>query len=667
MKPDENAQSLFEFQEITQKILHLSRSNSNPKAFLLESLRLILSASWLKSFQKGGIFIKSENADILELVAAVNLEPEIETRCAQVRFGHCLCGLAAQSKTLRFTPCGDKRYDPHLKNITPRGQYNVPILDKRQGVLGVLVIYLPYGHRENEIETSFLAMISDLIGALIEFKKSRNELGLLKSSISRHMIVSRSDAEGNIVYANEKFCRVSGYSQQELIGQNHRMLNSGYHKPEFFAAMYKTLAKRGIWSGTMRNKARDGTFYWVETTIVAVKNLLGKPDGYFSVRKDITKIHSQKLELARKNRELELAMENMSHGLCYFDQNDRLIGCNSKYAQIYNLPDAITAPGTPYTDILKYWKENNRHFTSNHDKYFTNKRLGNMAPRCWKTTDKINDNQYIEVAFQRLEDGCWLSTHSDVSEKMLRERELITAKNDALAGVKEKSEFLSIISHELRTPLNGVLGIASLLSTSGLDEEQQKLVGIIRESGESLLHTINSIFDYKKMDAGKVKLNLEPFDLKETLTGIAGLYAGKAAEKGVWLDLDFASGLPQKLLGDEKLIKVVVANLVENAVKFTEEGRVEIAVSCTGTGGVMAVEIAVKDTGIGIGQDEIGNIFRVFSQENGSDTRKKGGAGLGLSIAKKITNLLDGSLEVTSSPGAGSDFRFSLNLANCEI
>ncbi len=662
-KQDRNTQSLFESQEITQKILHLSRSEANPKEFLHQSLRLILSASWLGSSQKGGIFIKSEHAEVLELVASVNLDPEIESTCAQVRFGHCLCGLVAQNKTLRFTPCRDKSYDPRLKNIPPRGQYNVPIMDKKQEVLGVLVVYLPYGHQENEIETSFLAMISDLIGALVEFKKSRDELRLLKSSISRHMVVSRSDSDGNITYANEKFCKVSGYSQQELIGQNHRMLNSGYHKPEVFAAMYKQLARRGIWSGTLRNKAKNGSFYWVETTIIAVKNLLGKPDGHFSVRKDITKLHTQQQELANKNRELELAMENMSHGLCYFDADDHLIGCNRKYAQIYNLPESLTAHGTPYIDILKYWKENNHHFTGNHNKYFTNKKLGSMAPRSWKTTDKTNDNQYIEVAFQRLEDGCWLSTHSDVSEKVLRERDLISAKNEALAGTKEKSEFLSIISHELRTPLNGVLGVASLLGTSDLDEEQQKLLGIIRQSGESLLRTINSIFDYKKMDGGKVRLCLEPFDLEETLKEIVDLYAPKAAEKGVDLVFDFPRAPQAKLMGDQKLIKVVVANLVENAVKFTDEGRVEIAASCTESDGLIAVEITVKDTGIGIKVSEIANIFKAFSQENSTDTRKNGGAGLGLSIANKIAGLLEGSLDVTSTPGEGADFRFALKLA----
>ncbi len=497
-KCDEKVPSLYQFQEITQKILRLPRSEATPKAFLLEALQLILSANWLGTFQKGGIFIKSENADTLELVASVNLGPEIESICAQVPLGHCLCGLAAQSKTLHFAPCRDEKYDPRLKDIPPRGQYTVPIMGKKQGVLGVLVVYLPFGHQESKIETSFLSMISDLIGSMIEFRKSQDELRLLKSSISNHMIVSRSDREGNIVDVNEKFCRVSGYSKQELIGKNHRILNSEYHKPEAFAAMYKTLAKRGIWSGTLRNKAKDGTFYWVETTIIAINNLLGKPDGHFSVRKDITSLHTQQRELANKNHELELAMENMSHGLCYFDSEDCLISCNRKYAQIYNLPESLTAPGAPYTGILKYWRQNNRDFTSNHDKYFANKKLGKTAPRCWKIIDKIHDNQYIEVAFQRLDDGCWLSTHSDVTEKVLRERELIVAKNEALVGTREKSEFLSIISHELRTPLNGVLGVTSLLNISDLSESQQHLVGVIRESGESLLATINSIFDYKK-------------------------------------------------------------------------------------------------------------------------------------------------------------------------
>ncbi|WP_164982822.1 ATP-binding protein [Leisingera sp. NJS204] len=251
-------------------------------------------------------------------------------------------------------------------------------------------------------------------------------------------------------------------------------------------------------------------------------------------------------------------------------------------------------------------------------------------------------------------------SNADLTELTASLEEKVKERTRAAeAGNKAKSEFLATMSHEIRTPMNGVLGMASLLEETDLDEDQELYARTISESGEALLEIINEILDFSKIESGKLELRSQPLDIRDLLSGVVRMLEANAAESRVALRLDYESGLPSAILGDEGRIRQIIVNLVGNAVKFTENGAVTVKVTGTGMASQTRFNIAVEDTGIGIPEDKLASVFNAFSQVNSSATRDFGGTGLGLGIASRLAHLMGGEIDVRSKPGKGSTFTFS--------
>ncbi len=731
----------------------------------------------------------------------------------------------------------------------------------------------------------------------------------LLSTMRMHGIVSLTDAAGRMVDVNDNFCQLSGYSREELIGQRHNIIKSDVHPDSFWRDMWNTVSAGQPWHGTVCNRHKNGSLFWVDTIIAPILDMAGKVERYISLRTDVSAVHraqqrllaseafllrtgrlaevggwhfdirTQRLEWTAqtraiigvdsdytpdlasaldfypgdarqkvsdalgaatnnglsfdfevpflnlrgellhvrvagepvfgedgevvqlagafqnvsKRRAMEVAiqdikvlqdtiLENLPCGLSVFDSNlnlvaynsafksllglealfgkdlpafehiirhnaqqgeygvvnvnekvaemvslarhpkphqfertrpsgttievrgtpmpaggfvttytdisdrvnaekavernaallkgaidavdeafvlfdshDRLVLWNEKFRTLYEIPDEDLQVGVAYNDLMRSIGSHGHYLeaTGRLDEWVSERNQLHQAGN-FLVTQKLKNGQVVREVERRMPDGHTVSFKMDISD-------LVQATEDAEVASRAKGEFLANMSHEIRTPLGAIIGMSNMLADTRLSVAQQSLLTKLQTASRSLLGIVNDVLDLSKVEAGELDLENEPFSVYEVLSAVDDLFRLQAEQKGLAFALTVAPNVPAAVYGDAMRLRQILVNLTGNAIKFTEQGHVDVDVAlCATEGNAQWLRFSVSDTGIGVGPEAQKTLFTPFTQADPSTTRRFGGTGLGLSIVRHFVEMMHGRVGVTSQSGCGSTFWFEI-------
>lgn len=357
------------------------------------------------------------------------------------------------------------------------------------------------------------------------------------------------------------------------------------------------------------------------------------------------------------------AIKSIEDGFAVFDAERKLIAANAPYLSLFKRAENV-GPGVSLESILDLCIADQLiDLDGKSDDEWYDFMLDRLEAEVIEPVVlKLHSGTYIKLVDRRTSDSGIVSLALNITDTIAREAELERARDLALAGERAKSAFLAKMSHELRTPINGVLGMADLLADCALDEDMTLYVDTIKSSGSSILGLVSNVLEYAMLEANDVQLETDTFDLKTMFEQVADRGAEILKDTSVEMVLDLAPDIPAQIIGDSSRLKQVLTNLIENAAKFTDKGHVTLGCRPTGsqTSDMVTLAIAVEDSGVGIDTEMIDHIFGGFNQVEDGSSRAHDGAGLGLSIVKKLTEAMGGDLVVTSTQNVGSKFEITL-------
>ncbi len=465
-------------------------------------------------------------------------------------------------------------------------------------------------------------------------------------------LISITDMNDRITFVNDAFCKTYGYKPGELIGKHISIVRSEKTpKPIASQILPKTL--EGGWTGEIYNKKKNGEEFPVFLSTSVIKDDNGNPVALIGVAVDITERKKAEEALRQSEERFKSLVNRMLEAVLILQWDGTILFANNSAATLVNLSSPKEAIGTK---VMRYLHPDS--LLKVKKALIDARRNPDLFSEEFKVITTDNSIKWVDGLGTRIiydNRVCILVTLHDISERKRVEKQLKEAKEYAEEMNRLKSSFLANMSHELRTPLVGILGYAELLKDDLNNPEHSEMAERIYYSGNRLMETLNSLLDLSRIEANHMDLQLSPVNVTTLVENRVTLFKAAAIKKG--LELKFESdGEKVFALLDDKIFEQILNNLINNAIKYTEEGGVTVSVKNFKADDENYIKVIVKDTGIGIPKESLSTIFEEFRQVSEGFNRQFEGTGLGLTITKKFVELLGGSIDVQSKLGAGSEF-----------
>ena len=502
----------------------------------------------------------------------------------------------------------------------------------------------------------------------------------LLSAVNQAALVSVTDAKGTIIYANDLFVRISKYSKEELIGQNHRILKSGSQPDSMFDDLWKTIASGKVWRGEIKNRAKDGSYYWVDTSIAPIFDASGMPDRYIAVRFLITQKKNSEEDIINQNEELEKTKRVMLNVL--EDVQEERSRAESLASDLEKFKIALdgTSDHVVITDpngIALYANAGLERITGFSPEEILGKKVGtkelwggNMTQEFYEHlwhVIKIEKKPFVAEITNKRKDGTSYQALSSISPIVNKQGvlEFFVGIERDITREKEidsaKTEFVSLASHQLRTPLSAINWYTEMLLSEDagpITDTQREYLNEVSHGSRRMVELVNALLNVSRIELGTFAVQPEPTDVVELARDVLNELKPKISEKKLFIEEKFSEHLP-KVLVDPKLTRIVFQNLLTNAVKYTpEEGKISVSIAL-GEDGKMFT-ISVSDTGYGIPAEDRPRIFTKLFRASNIREKETDGTGLGLYIVKSIAEHSGGTVTFTSKEGKGTTFTLML-------
>lgn len=465
------------------------------------------------------------------------------------------------------------------------------------------------------------------------------------------------DENSVIIYANEAARNALGYAASEICGKNYIEIYPGGRRDEAARAVKEAMEGSGG-RCAIPLAAGSGGEIPVETRFK--KGKWKSRPVTISVSRDISDKEVMRGALTESEQRWDFALKCSRDGVWDWNAVTNEVFFSKQWKEMLGYEEHELSNSLDEwekrvhpDDIEGVRRELDRHLAGETAYYRSEHRL------------RAKDGSYIWILdrgmiVSRTPDGKPLrlvGTHSDITYRKLAEKELIRAKDAAEKASLAKGRFLANMSHEIRTPMNAILGFLDLLSESGISGEQLEYVRQAHSSSKLLLYLLNDILDFSKIEAGRISMEKIEFSPRRILEDTVKMLLHKAEAKNLYLRFEIADDVPEKLIGDPGRLNQILNNIIHNAIKFTGKGGISVKVSLAEDFGTdAAIRFEIKDTGIGISESAIVNLFKPFSQADESTTRKYGGTGLGLAISRELARIMDGDITIESVEGEGTAF-----------